>query len=449
VSAARLALLLALLAPAPPAAAGDTPESLVARLGSGRFEGREGAARELERLGPAALPALRAARDAADPEVRQRAAALLERIAFAGAIAPTAVRLDARGRPLAAVVADLAGQSGLPMRLDPRGGDGLAGRPVGLDAPGPLPLWEAVDRLATEARLRIDLRPLPAPDTGEARYTLVLEDAPGRPAPTSTWGAFRVTLRGLVDRREVVLDPVRRPFDEAPGPARTLTGRLLLLAEPRLTIARWGQPRLRVARDDQGRSLLPPAPAGAVAFAAEEEGEEGLLSPQWNGAPEQSYPLPMSSPEAGARRLTVEGTLPVAVAARAPEPLDIPLKDAVGRTFEADDAAVTVSAIGPTTEPGGVAIDLALRPRAEVAAGEAEAAFDGSLIDRQIEAIDAAGRSLPISLRRQKAEGRELRLRAVLEEPPAGGVATVRLRYHRMLRGVVPVPFTFRDIPLP
>jgi hypothetical protein len=53
-------------------------EQFVRRLGSDRFAEREAAARELEKLGKAALPALRRGLDSDDPEVRRRSGALLD-----------------------------------------------------------------------------------------------------------------------------------------------------------------------------------------------------------------------------------------------------------------------------------------------------------------------------------------------------------------------------------
>jgi hypothetical protein len=58
----------------------DKPVELVARLGSPRFAEREAAAESLKRLGDAALPALREARSARDPEIRIRATKLREEI---------------------------------------------------------------------------------------------------------------------------------------------------------------------------------------------------------------------------------------------------------------------------------------------------------------------------------------------------------------------------------
>ena len=58
----------------------SSPMALVGeQLGSPRFAERENATEGLSRLGAEALPALRAAREAKDPEVRARATVLVEK----------------------------------------------------------------------------------------------------------------------------------------------------------------------------------------------------------------------------------------------------------------------------------------------------------------------------------------------------------------------------------
>src|SRR5262245_3873734 len=73
---------------------------LVQQLGSSRYQERESAAAGLERIGRAALPALREAREQRDPEVRTRASALVNRIEGALLTQPTMLRLDFEARPL-------------------------------------------------------------------------------------------------------------------------------------------------------------------------------------------------------------------------------------------------------------------------------------------------------------------------------------------------------------
>jgi hypothetical protein len=75
-------LILAAAAPVPPAAAHDPAgvDQLIRQLGSDSFRERETANKALDERGAAALPALRQALDDSDPEVRCRAARLVEAI---------------------------------------------------------------------------------------------------------------------------------------------------------------------------------------------------------------------------------------------------------------------------------------------------------------------------------------------------------------------------------
>src|SRR5262249_30564213 len=135
------------------------PAALVERLGAPRYAEREAAAAALERAGAAAVPALRAGRRARDPEVRARAAALLERVESALMVRPTAVRLDYRDRPLTDVVADLATQCGMPVLLDPENAQEWSRRRVSLREDGPVTFWRALDRLCREGGLHAVVGP--------------------------------------------------------------------------------------------------------------------------------------------------------------------------------------------------------------------------------------------------------------------------------------------------
>src|SRR5258708_28053691 len=85
---ATLALVVVVLGCAP------DPTDLVNQLGSPRYALRESAEGELARLGRAALPALRAAKDSKDPEIRTRVTALLARIENSLLLQSTPVSLD-------------------------------------------------------------------------------------------------------------------------------------------------------------------------------------------------------------------------------------------------------------------------------------------------------------------------------------------------------------------
>lgn len=137
--------------PAPPVAA------LVAQLGADSFAEREEASRALWQRGPAVLDALTAvAATHPDPETRRRAAALVEQLRrtaeTARLLAPKTVRLDYRGVPLGAALADLRTKTGVPLTLDQqRVADPL--RPVTVRT-DERPAWEAIEAFRQAAGLR-------------------------------------------------------------------------------------------------------------------------------------------------------------------------------------------------------------------------------------------------------------------------------------------------------
>ena len=129
------------------------PFRVVGQLGASRFAEREQAAVLLERLGRAALPALRSTHDLKDAEIRTRAAALIVKIEAGLLTKPSMVRLDYRAAPLADVVRSVSEQTGMKVELVPHRSPAWAGRSVTLpDAP--VPFWTAVDRLFNAANLQ-------------------------------------------------------------------------------------------------------------------------------------------------------------------------------------------------------------------------------------------------------------------------------------------------------
>lgn len=261
------AAAVAVVAPSPkPAGAADQPtvDRLVAQLADPAYARRERAARALDALGPAALPALRAAARSANPETARHAALLAERIerreANAEALAPTLVTLTADEQPLAAVLADLSLQAGFPVVLGGPNAADLADDPVTLDT-GRVPFWEAVVAVCRAADLHIrSVNDAPAPGTppatGLERQTY--------PIPP---GVVVLGERGTAPRRPaavfggVLVEAV--PVPAAP-PADAAVTLLLVWPEPKLN---WQSANgVRVDRAaDAGRELAafpdaPPAP---------------------------------------------------------------------------------------------------------------------------------------------------------------------------------------------
>jgi hypothetical protein len=414
----------------------DEPAALAERLGAARYPEREAAARALEALGRDALPALRAARRSEDPEVRARSAALLARIEAEAMVRPTLVRLDFRDRPLAEVLDALAGHGGVRLRLLAPSGGPLAARPVTLQESEPVTFWEAIDQLGRAAWLRSELRSVAVGDA--IGFGIAFEPAGERLAPTSCDGAFRVKLANLTSRRDLDLDP--------PGGATSasLSGRLLVSGEPRLILGQAGDLRLTEATLDTGRSLLAdPEPPEAALPAADSIVE-------FSGGPELNLPLvfPVAHDPAARSIARLRGSVPVAVACPAPEPMVVPLSHA-GQAVSGEDLGVTVEAIRPAEE--GDRFVLALRFRAQPwsprALTDLASVAAGSLLEQQLRVFDAHGRAGAVALVRAEPDGDELQLHVLAVLPEGGPPA--RLVLHAMIRAVVEVPFAFGDVPLP
>jgi hypothetical protein len=102
-------------------AAEADPADLVRELGSRGAAEREAAAAALERMGREALPVLRVATDSRNPQIRERAAALIEKIEGGTLADPTRITLDFEDRPLIEVVEAIGARGNLKLVLEPEG----------------------------------------------------------------------------------------------------------------------------------------------------------------------------------------------------------------------------------------------------------------------------------------------------------------------------------------
>lgn len=162
--------------PAPAPTAVPTVSELVTRLGAHDFRDREAAVAHLEKSGASAIPALREAANSPDPEVRQRASAILFKLQrtadSTGLIAPKKVTLTYRDMPLGTALTDLKTRTGLNIVLDTtRVADPL--RKVTC-VTGEVPLWDALEQFCAAAGLqeahRLELDVPKQPPTGRRGY---------------------------------------------------------------------------------------------------------------------------------------------------------------------------------------------------------------------------------------------------------------------------------------
>ena len=420
------------------------PRELIARLGSPDRVVREEAGRTLEELGAEALPALRAALEAAgEPEARDRLTELIARVSARSLDRPTMVALDFDDRPLGEAVAALATRSGFALALDD---PASAGRRVTVRAPAPLPFWEAVDRLGRAGHVRDD----PGPhrdDWGRNVEPPTIHLVAGDPpAFTAYSGPLRIHLFALHRHRDVDFDADGASRDLQRRSA-TVTVEVQAFAEPGRFLNANGLPRLE-AVDENGRAIAPQPPGGGE---LPQRGGNSWLIPgrisllHWH--------VPLGLPDVSVRSpLKLRGVLPVVITSRRPDPLVIPLVGAADKTFRQGPRVVRIEQIsgdGPRTTVLELSLSEDVMPadRTRASMGP-ETDYIGDFLPARIEFDDADGHPLrwlllPAFSAVTKTDEIQVRTFVSSAAPPA------RLRVYRLHRLATEVPFEFGEVPSP
>ena len=456
-------LLLALLAMIAP----DDAREAVAKLISPRSAEREAAQQTLEALGDAAYPALAAAADSSDLELRQKVASLLDAIEGRRLARPTMVALNFVDRPLSQVAQAISRSAGVTILVEPEGDARARTKTITLKAESPVPLWDAVDRLASAGGLRLEagtnlafrqqqmfaMNRMPQRRRVMAGNELVLrfDDGENPTAPAFDAGALRVTIGSLVLNRSRTF--VRTP-ESAGQPEATavfMVG-LQVRAEPRLTIAAVDDPRLIEARDERGQSLL----AGPAAAA-------GPPNPR----PGRGFePFPRNQPimfvlklpdQPGQKIARLRGSFRALVVGRRGEPLTIPLEGAEGKTFSAASSSVLVHTVRTAPDGRETTIEFTLDP---LGGGTGQPIFNPldprsglrppPVARGQVEFFDAKGQLChTVDLATVgMGFGSGGRTTIMIQPPPGTGPPT-SARYYAATWAAVDVNFDFRDVPMP
>jgi hypothetical protein len=442
------------------------PSALVVQLGAGRYAEREAASKALEQMGRPALAALRAVRDARDPEIRIRASHLIQKIEGALLTQPSRVRLDFQNVPLIQVVQSLSQQTGFKVTLYPENLPRWRSQRVTLHRAEPVPFWKAIDQLCQAAQLQHN--PSIHGGIGVREPAFALADSTMRPImPTSDEGPFRVSLMSLDyerhlnyavagaglrpalgnDRNPARLRPPA-PAAARPNPMITeqFTAHLVLTAEPRLSLSQCGAIQVIEAEDNLGHSLVASGNGGPI--LNRNVGYFGVL----NGSVMQLQ-VPLDRPEeAGTRIRKLRGVIPLSVSSRRPDPLIVPLNQGTGKRFENADVEVTVHEIRSVAASRQTLIELSINTK-EGATSAAPPDLDAfSSVYRpdtqrlQLEILDSRGRAIPWGLSVVNSETSHVTI--TLTGMPSAALLK-ELRYHALTRATINVPFEFNDIPMP
>lgn len=440
-------LLAGMLLGAAPGDSGDARDALVSKLGAPRYNDREAAAKAIQAQGVEVLPQLRAAvKTTTDPELRSRALELIARIENAAMLEPTRVRFSYPGTPLTEILKDLSAQGHIPVTLDWRDAPTNADADsLHLNAAGPISFWDAVERVASAAQLRVNFGPDHGMDNRGYGLGVRLSQTPSRNrAPVSLSGPFRFKIDSIHHQRD-------RHFDQdiADASDEQLYLAIQLMSEPRLSIRQRGTIRVREAVDELGQNLGPPA--------ISDEDDVAMFAPfEVDATPRIDLQVFLKRPErAGATIKTLRGMIPLNVISRKQDPLEIPLEGATGKTFTSEALSITVRSISRDPIEPQTTIVLSLRHRlaegGEVAKDDEEGG-PSSALTSQFDATDSKGRRLLTFAGDLVPDGaggvEDETISLSIASPDETGVPA-HLQVYGLNHANVDVPFEFHDVPMP
>lgn len=442
-------------------AGGLEPRGMIERLGSPRYAEREAATSALEKLGPTAFPALKAARNDQDPEVKNRVTLIHDSIERSLLTRPTVVHLDARRYTVAELADKLSECQGIPIGV----GDSadlalpaLARASLNLGKAEDIEVWALMNRLGLTYQWEFEA----ANDFGRppVRRAAAVKLVP-RPAGeirTSDAGPFQVVLN---QARYAAENPV---LFEGPGRNRSTNFRtggdpstvipMEIQAEPRLSLQPTGTIRVAEATDDAGRSH-----SGSL------RGELDLtnLNLTDRAVSNARVQLRFRTGEAVPRTLKrLRGTIQVAVEARRLEPILIPIPDqAHPEQRPVSFGGATVQVHGLTTRAfapkGACTLDLTVRRdgwslvagggRGRMGQFVGQVVLADAIWDN-LEIVDAAGKPFRVGPPRTLAAESD-GVHVQLEVTPRNEAGVPNdVRFYGSIRTTVEIPFDFHNVKL-
>lgn len=367
----------------------------------------------------------------------------------------TPVRLDYADLPIADVVRSLAERTGVPIVLFPdEPAAGWRKKRIGLTTQGPVPFWEAIDRLGPAAGLILD-------ELHGARELRLWSDR-GTLGPVSYDHAFRCRASSVNDERELIYGDAGFQLHSSfrPGPGgRDAKGpgsrwgrffvQIEVMCEPRpiTSLEPAGPPRIIEAVDDRGRSLILEPDAKAFEYPKK------YYDRNWYAGFDAN--LHLKTPDPASRSIRrLRGAIPLVLWGSRAQVLTVPLVDSEGRTFRG--SGVTLKVLKRTTDGPTPSLDLELRNDGPVPPEDGRNplfdTYPGIVVrrpDEQFELLDADGRRLPIDYRSTEFNPAVTRATIRVKPGPHPGGPPERLQFHGLVRVETEVRFEFADIPLP
>jgi hypothetical protein len=464
---------LAGAAPVPPPNTREAAQ-LVEKLGSADFAEREAATKRLDELGVLALDDLRAACKSENPEAADRAKDLVRkierRVSSERALAPTVVELDAKDRPLDAVLAALSKQAGCEVVLGGLKTDELAAKKITV-ATGKVPFWAAVLKVCAVADLQVAcvsgfVAPGSIPYYGKSNKT---DGATAR-------GAADPTLAVVLEARDgtrkwkrpasvhgaVLVEAFETPQGGAAPGANAV---LQFWPEPKLAWQSVASLKVTTATDDDGRKLipdmtLPPAPSPPRIGRAPGSAPPGAMTFAPNIRQAVVTFKPVAEPVPLVRELTGSA---YGLVRSAVEPLATVTLDPQKAVAATGQAGVELTASVRTDAKGKKLVDVTLsfpptpvepaRPGDELPDTKPSAA-GGNRSWLGVRVTDAAGAAFQLALIEQTSDfipaGRRILVKMTLEPIVAkdGPTVPAKVVFWGTTVKQVEVPFAFKDVPL-
>ncbi|MGE3804306.1 MAG: HEAT repeat domain-containing protein [Gemmataceae bacterium] len=423
-------LLVALLvvSAASPGQPAEPIEKLIEKLSDEDFEVRTQAARAIAARGHEALPALRAARNHPDPEVRRRISEWIPQLERAEILAPRRVTLHVTNRPVKEVVELIAKQTGYKIELNQ---DDTNKTAITLDL-DKATLWEALDRVCVAGGTVIQ--------HGYGDQTVRLQFLDHHVPFVHRDGAFRLVGTGFHLGRSVNFSSIpNQPDASDQQSSESLSFSFSLTSEPRLPLLGAGSVKVTKAIDNLGNDLRP----------NDQQGLHGSrFSHYWGGHRMNTMSLnaALAGPARHARSVKLlEGSVPLTLLIRE-ETIELTkdLQGAKGKKFTGGSVQVHVVEL---TDKGNNQHELKLEVTPVDNKDAGDNAWMNTLYSR-IELADEKGNKLPLYGSSMSRNGNLAQI-AFTYGNRGGAGKPARLIYHDWTTMQHEVSFQFRDLPLP
>ena len=213
----------------------------VKKLGDPHFRQREMATQVLRDAGTEALPAIKAAQNDPDPELRVRARELASEIETRQLLDPKTVTLKLSNAPAKEVLDKISKETGDQIDLwNP------PNHTISVDCVR-VPFWKVIDQVSEQAGLHLQQ------GYGDDRVRLNPNGSTPRYIDYS--GPFRIAAQSLQQNKFVDLTNAK-----AANRTENLTLQYTVFSEPKMPILGLGEAKILAAFDGDGNSMIPPIP---------------------------------------------------------------------------------------------------------------------------------------------------------------------------------------------